>query len=139
MKRLHKKERMLLIAAGMLMLSILMMIIVLPGVYTKTLPYTNNSGAAIGISLAIIVRLLILVGYRFMIRSIRLARATRKTAYILIGILLLLFGLIYSDGAVSFLPNTEVPYVAYLMFTSVLFDLLAAILTFMALFLKGKG
>jgi hypothetical protein len=138
MKKFHRNERILIIAAGMLLLSILLMIIVIPGVYTRTLPNANNLGAVIGISLAIIIRLLILIWYISIIKKIRRDGEKRKAGYISIGILLIIFGLIYSDGAIAFSNNENILYVSYLMFTSVLCDLIASILTFIAIFLKAQ-
>jgi hypothetical protein len=138
MTNLHGKEKTLVIAAGMLFLSILLMIIVIPGVYTKTLPNENNLGAVIGISLAIIIRLPILIWYKSIIKKIRRNDEKRKTVYITIGILLITFGLIYSDGAFAFLDNKNTIYVSYLMFTSVFFDIIASTLTFVTIFLKSQ-
>ena len=119
MTKYQNKERILIIAAGMLLLSILLMIIIIPGVYTRTLPNENNLGAVIGISLAIIIRLLIIIWYISIIKKIRSDDEKRKTGYIVIGILLIIFGLIYSDGAFAFSNNENILYVSYLMFTSV--------------------
>ena len=138
MKQLQRNERILIIAASMLLLSILLMIIVIPGVYTRTLPSENNPGAVIGISLAIIFRLIIIIWYISIIKKIRHDGEKRKTGYIVIGILLIIFGLIYSDGAFAFLDNKNILYVSYLMFTSVFCDLIASILTFIAIFLKSQ-
>ena len=138
MRKLQGQERILIIAAGMLLLSILLMIIVMPGVYTKTLPNENNLGAVIGVSLAIIFRLLIIIWYISIIKKIRRDGEKRKTVYIVIGILLIIFGLIYSDGAFAFLDNKNILYVSYLMFTSVFCDLIASVLTFIAVFLKSQ-
>jgi len=112
------------------------MIIIIPGVYTKTLPNENNPGAVIGISLAIIIRLVIIIWYILTIKKIRNNGEKRKTGYIVIGILIIIFGLIYLDGAIAFLDNKNILYVSYLMFTSVFCDLIASIITFIALFLK---
>ena len=138
MPKSQGKEKILIIAKGMLLLSILLMIIVIPGVYTKSLPNENNLGAVIGISLAIIIRLLIIFWYTSIIKSIRRDDKKRKTACIVIGILLIIFGLIYSDGAFAFLNNKNIIYVSYLMFTSVFFDIIASILTFISIFLKSQ-
>ena len=138
MKKIQKKERILIIATGMLLLSVLLMIIIIPGVYTKTLPNENNLGAIIGISLAIIIRIVIIIWYMLKIKKIRSDSEKRKTGYIVIGILLIIFGLIYSDGAFAFLDNKNILYVSYLMFTSVFCDLIASILTFIAIFLKSQ-
>ncbi|MFT7252012.1 MAG: hypothetical protein ACI9FW_001768 [Flavobacterium sp.] len=138
MKKIQKKEGILIIATGMLLLSVLLMIIIIPGVYTKTLPNENNLGAIIGISLAIIIRIVIIIWYMLKIKKIRSDGEKRKTGYIVIGILLIIFGLIYSDGAFAFLDNKNILYVSYLMFTSVFCDLIASILTFIAIFLKSQ-
>ena len=138
MEKLQRDERILIIAAGMLLLSILLMIIVIPGVYTRTLPNENNLGAVIGISLAIIIRLLIIIWYISIIKKNRRDGEKRKTGYLVIGILLIIFGLIYSDGAFAFLDNKNILYVSYLMFTSVFCDLIASILTFIVIFLKSQ-
>jgi uncharacterized protein YacL len=138
MNKSQKNEKILIIAAGIVLLSVLLMLAVIPAVYTKSLPNVYNNGAVIGISLAILVRLLIFMWYIFIIKKIRLGRKKRKAGYIIIGILLILFGLIYSDGAVAFLNNKNIAYVSYLMFASVFCDLIACVLTFTAAFLKSK-
>ena len=138
MKKPQRNERILIIAAGILLLSILLMIAVIPGIYTRSLPEAYNPGAVIGISLAIIVRLLLLICYLLIIKKIRRDGKKRKTGYIVIGILLVIFGLIYSDGAFAFLNNKNIPYVSFLMFTSVFCDLTASILTFTAIFIKSQ-
>lgn len=138
MKKTQRKERVLIIATGMLLLSIFLMIIVIPGVYTRTLPNENNLGAVMGISLAIIFRLIIVIWYISIIKKIRRDGEIGKIGYVLIGTLLIIFGLIYSDGAFAFLDNKNILYVSYLMFTSVFCDLIASILTFLATFLKSQ-
>jgi hypothetical protein len=70
MKKIQKKERILIIATGMLLLSVLLMIIIIPGVYTKTLPNENNLGAIIGISLAIIIRIVIIIWYMLKLKKL---------------------------------------------------------------------
>ena len=137
MKILQRNERILVIAAGMLLLSILLMIIIIPGVYTRSLPNANNPGAVIGITLAIIIRALIFMGYISIIKKIRRDSEIKKRGYIVIGALLIIFGLIYSDGAFAFLNNKNILYVSLLMFASVFCDLIASILTFIVYFLKS--
>ncbi len=138
MKRSQRKERILIIATGMLLLSILLMLIIIPGVFTRSLPNENNPGAVIGISLLIIIRLLIIIWYISIIKKNRRDGEKRKTAYIVIGILLIIFGLISLDGAFAFLDNKNLLYVSYLLFTSVFCDLVASILTFATIFLKSQ-
>lgn len=138
MKKIQRKERILNISIGMLLVSIFFMIIVIPVVYTRTLPNEKNLGAAIGITLAIIFRLFIISWYLSIIKKNRLNGEKRKPGYILIGTLLIILGLIYLDGAIAFLDNKNILYVSYLMFTSAFCDSIASILTFIAIFLKSQ-
>ena len=138
MKKPRGKEMILIMAAVILLISIILMAIIIPGVYTKTLPNEYNTGAVIGISLAMIIRLLIFFWYISIIKKIRRDFKKGKTAYIVIGTLLIIFGLIYLDGAFAFLDNKNILYVSYLMFTSVFFDLIASILTFVAALFKSQ-
>ena len=138
MKKPRGKEMILIMAAVILLISIILMAIIIPGVYTKTLPNEYNTGAVIGISLAMIIRLLIFFWYISIIKKIRRDFKKGKTAYIVIGTLLIIFGLIYLDGAFAFLDNKNILYVSYLMFTSVFFDLIASILTFIAALFKSQ-
>ena len=55
MKKLHGNERIQFIAVGILLLSILLMIIILPGIIYDSTPQANPKGAAIGILLAILI------------------------------------------------------------------------------------
>jgi hypothetical protein len=134
----RRKERFLIIACALLLLSILLMIAVIPGVFTKSLPNKYNTGAAIAISLAIVIRLIIVFWCLSTIKKIRRNGKKRKTAYVVIGILLIVFGLIYMDGAIAYLNNKDILYVSYLMFTSVFCDFTAATLTFTAAFLSNR-
>lgn len=136
MKSMQRHIILLMIAAGMLLLSILLLLIVTPGVYTKTLPDTTNTSALIGMILAIGLRLPLLAGYLLIIRRIRNNIDTLNGGYIVIGVLLLTFGLIETDGAFAFLDNKDILYVSLLMFAGIFCDLTAAILTFIAVSLK---
>ncbi|MCW3808127.1 hypothetical protein [Plebeiibacterium marinum] len=138
MEKSQMKEKVSVIAAGLILLSVLLMIIVLPGIYTKTLEYKNNIGAGIGILLAIMFRLLLFFWYRSVIKKNRRDGKRRVTGYLLIAIFLFILGTIYSDGAFSYLNNYDILYVSRLMFASVFCDLIAAILTFVAIFINRK-
>lgn len=139
MKTTQGHIRLLVIAVGVLILSILFLLIVAPGVYTKTLPNENNTGALIGISLAIGFRLVLLTAYLRIIRRIRLNINIRIGSYVAIGVLLLILGLIDTDGAFAYLHNTDVFYISFLIFTSIFCDITAAVLTFIAASLKDKN
>lgn len=138
MKPLQKHERLLMIAAGILLLSILLMIIISPAIYTKTLLNTNNTGALIGMSLAVLIRLPLFVGYLLILRRIRRYGDRRTGSYYVIGGFLILFALIYIDGAVAFWDNKDVIYISILMFASVFLELAAAVITFIAAYFRPK-
>lgn len=132
MEKIKSIEYNLTFAVGMVLLSIFLMMVIIPVVYTKSLPDVHNTGAVIGISLAIMIRLLIFLRYRSLIKRMKQGVLIRKSNYLVIGILLLFFGLIYSDGAFAFLDNDRIPYVSVLMFSSVFCDFIAAVFTFVA-------
>ncbi|MDX8340941.1 hypothetical protein SLH46_17210 [Draconibacterium sp. IB214405] len=136
MKTKQKHTRLLILASGILLISILILLTVLPGAYTKTLPNTNNTRALIGIALAIVLRLSLLFGYVHIIRKIRNNTDVRGGTYILIGVLLLTLGLIDTDGAFAFLEHKDILYVSFLMLASIFCDLTAALLTFIAVAAK---
>lgn len=138
MKKLKRNERISYIAAGILLLSIILMSIIIPGILNDTYHKANAKGAAMAILIAIVIHLLIFIGYVIIIMIDRRGSKKRKPGYIVIGILLILFGLIYMDGAFAFLDHKNILYVSILMFTSVLCDLVAAIMTIIVYFLKPQ-
>lgn len=138
MKKLQRNERILYMGAGILLLSILLMIIIIPGILNDTKPSSNPIGAVTGVSYAIIIHLLIFIGYITIVIAKMRDGKKRKAGCIVIGILLILFGLIYMDGAFAFFNHKNILYVSFLMFASVLFDLIASILIFTSIFLKSK-
>ncbi|WP_319229770.1 hypothetical protein [Draconibacterium orientale] len=139
MKTMQAHTRLLVIAVGILLVSILFLLIVTPAAYTKTLPNENNSGALIGLSLAIGLRLVLLSAYLRIIKKLRKNHNIRIGSYIVIGVFLLILGLIDTDGAFAYLNNTDAFYISFLLFTSIFCDLTAAVLTFIAASLKHKN
>ncbi len=138
MEKNQRKNKVSTIAAVIILLSILLMIVVMPGIYTRSLPNENNLGALIGISLAIIFRLILFFWYVSIIKKSKRDGKQRVSGYILIGIFLFILGVIYTDGAFAFLNKKNISYVSPLMFTSVVFDLIASVLTFIAIFIDRK-
>ena len=134
---MKKNERVLIVVVGLLMLSILLMILIIPGVYTKSLQNAHNLGAVFGISVVIVIHLIIFFTYISLIKSIRRKSEKGKSVYIILGVLLMLLGLIILDGAFSFHDNKSLLYVSFLMFTTVFSDFVASLLTFIAIFLKS--
>jgi hypothetical protein len=137
MNKPQRIEKILKMAACILLLSILLMLIIIPGVFTDSKPGANPTGAVMGISLAIIFRLLLFFGYLKVIKDAKQS-LKRKIEYLVIGILLFVFGLIYMDGAFAFLNHKNIFYVSILMFGSVLCDLVAGSMTVIVYFLKPK-
>ena len=138
MIRQFNKKQSISVAAAFLIISILLMFVVMPGVYNGTIPDAKNSGAIIGISLAIMIRMLILNEFRTIVKKIRENIEVRKKKYFILGAIILFFGLFYSNGAFAFSNDKNVAYVSYLMFTSVLFDTLAAIMIFLTPWVVDK-
>lgn len=138
MENIKRNARILMVAAGILLFSILLMIIVLPGILNDTSPHANPKGAATGILIAILIHLIIFIGFIKVIRANRHGSKKRRGEYLGIGILLLIFGFIYMDGAFAFLNHQNILYVSILMFISVLSDFVAAIMTIAVFFLKPQ-
>lgn len=138
MKTLQKHERLLLIAAGILLLSMLLMLIITPAIYTRSLPNMKNQGALIGMSLAVLIRIPLFAGYFSIIKRIRKYSDRRTGSYYVIGGLLIVFAFIYSDGAVAFMDNETIPNVSTIMFVNVILDVSAAVLTFIAAYFRPK-
>jgi hypothetical protein len=138
MKKSQRNERILFIAAGILLLSIIFMIIIIPGILNDISPNANPNTAAIAILVAIIIHLIILILYIKFIRESKRSIKNRKGEYIGIGIVLILFGLIYMDGAIAFLSHQNMLYISSLMFTSTLCDFVASIMTIILFFLKPQ-
>lgn len=138
MKKLQKNEKLLIIAAGIVLLSIILMIIVIPGILNDTYPNATPKNATIAILVAIIIHLVIFFGYIKVIRDSRRSSNKRKPEYLVLGFLLILFGTIHLDGAFAFLHHENILFVSILMFTSVLCDIVASILTIIVYFLKPQ-
>ena len=138
MKKLNRSERISIIAVGILLLSIILMIIIIPGIINDESHPNPELAVNKGIIPAIIIHLLIFISYVIIIRLNRHDGKKRKAGNVILGILLILFGFIYVTGAISFSNNENILYVSYLMFTSVLCDLTASVLIFTAVFLKYK-
>ena len=134
MKKLGKKERISFIATGILLLSIILIIIII--IITEILNYESHPNPELainkGILPTIIIHLLIFISYLVII-GINRRDVKKKTGYIIIWILLILFGLTYVNGAVAFSNNENILYLSYLMFTIVLFDIIAPRLVFKAI------
>lgn len=136
---MQRNERVLFVAAGILLLSIILLIITIPGVLNDTSPNAEPKSAVIGISLAIVFRLLFFVGYIKCIRENRSNSTNRKGAYLGLGFLLILFALFLMDGAFAFLQHQNMLHVSILIFSCTLCDFVASAITIILFFLKTAG
>ena len=128
MKNLNTKEKRSFIAAGLILLSVILMMIIIPGILNDESHPNPELAVKMGIIPAIILHLLILIVFAIIAGLNRRDGKNRKAGYIITGILLILLGLIYLDGAIAFSNNENILYVSYLMFGSVCCDLCASVL-----------
>lgn len=138
MKKMKRNEKILVIATGILLLSILLVLSTLPGVLTDTSPNANPRSAATGFSLAVLIRLVIFAAYLKIMRDNRNSDINRRGEYLGLGILLIIFGLVLMDGAVALLSHENMLYVSVLLFTSTCCDFAAALMTIVLYFLKPQ-
>lgn len=138
MKKSQRNERFLLVAAGVLLLSIVLLIIVIPGFLNDAHSNAFSESATIALYLAIVFHLIIFLGYIISIRENRRSSNNRKGGYIGIAVLLILFGLFVMDGALAILPYKNVRFITVLMLLSAFFDFVASILTTILFFLKPQ-
>lgn len=138
MRKLHRNERILFIASGILLLSIILMITVIPWILNDTSPNANPKTAALAVSAAIIIRLIIFILYLKFIRDNRRNSKNRKGEYLGIGFFLGLLGLIYMDGAIAFLSHQNMLFVSILMFSSTACDLVSSTMMVILFFLKPQ-
>lgn len=120
---------------GLVLLTVILMISIIPGVLLDTSEGAGPIGAVIGITVLILIHLAILYLFLKAIRKKKQGRPTGKGLKIGMGILLVLLGLFNMDGAFAFFGILH--YVPILLFIGAFCDLLAALLTFIALFLKS--
>jgi hypothetical protein len=138
MKKMKRNEKVLVIASRIILLSILLIALTIPGILTDSSPNANPKSAAIGFALAILIRLIIFAAYIKTIRNNRDSNVNRRGEYLGLGILLLIFGLIIVDGAVAFLSHEKLLYASVLIFTSAFCDFIASISTIVLFFLKPQ-
>ena len=139
MKNLQRNDRIIFIAAGILLLSIILMVVIIPGVLNDSSPNANPKRAVGGIKFFIIIHLFFFLVYARIIWQNRRTIRKSKGEYVGIGILLIVLGLINLSGAFAFLDHKNILYyVPILMFTSTLCDLVAGILIIIAFFLKPQ-
>jgi hypothetical protein len=138
MNKVEVQRKPLIIVAGIVLLSIVLMIVLIPGSLHDTFPEADPKKAATGTLVAMILHLLVLFGFLVAFIVNKRGGQVNIGVYNFLGIVLLILGLFYSLGAVGFLAHKNILYVSILMFLSVICDLTAAIITFTALLSKPK-
>jgi hypothetical protein len=138
MNKVEVRKKPLIIVSGIVLLSIVLMIVTIPGILHDTFPEADPKKAATGTFEAMIFHLLVLFGFLVAIIVNKRGGRVNIGVYNFLGIVLLILGLVYSLGAVGFLAHKTILYVSILMFLSVICDLAAAIITFTALLSKPK-
>ena len=136
MNQIEIQRRILITVAGLVLLSVILMIITIPGVLQDTSAGAEPKGAVIGIAVLILLQLTVLLGFLKSIRKNKRGRPAGKGLNIVLGILLVLFGLFYMDGAFAFFD--QILFVSILMFIIAFCDIVAALITFAALSMKPK-
>ena len=138
MKDKLRNERILFIVSGFLLLSIILMVAVIPVMLTNTSSNIAPKSSAIGVSVAIIIHLIILILCVKFTRESRHSRINRKGEYIGIGIIPILLGLIYMDGAIAFVSHEDTLFISILMFATTLCDFVASTMMITLFFLKPQ-
>ena len=131
MNKIELQRTLYIITAGLISLSVLLLIMVI------TLALKDIKDIALGAILVMVCLLAFHVGviYRFLspIRGIRSGKLVNKGLIIMLGVLLLFFGILIMDAAIA--SRDERPLISQIMIASVFSDILAAATAFGAVWL----
>ena len=116
-----------------MLLSTVSLIVVIPRLIREISPDGIPKAAAIATSMAMGIRLLLLVGFLIGIRLTKLKRRINKEINIAAAVVLILLGFVLMDGAFAYVDSLR--FVSVGMFVSVFFDFAAAVVSIVALFL----
>lgn len=130
--------KLLSVAAGVLLFSVILMIIVALLILTNMTPNAPPRTAGFAVIAAIIIHLVILAGFIKVIRENRPKSKNKNGEYIGLGVLLIIFGLIYMDGAFAYWGDKNTIDLSILMFSSTLCDFVAAVMTIGVFFMKSS-
>jgi hypothetical protein len=138
MNNVAVQKKTLIIVAGIVLLSIVSMIVIIPSVLHDIIPGAVPKLAAKQILVLMIFHLPVLFGFLYAIRVNKLGGQVTNGVFISLGILLLLLGLLFSGAASQSFAHKNRLSVSIIMFISVICDLVAAFITFTALLIKSK-
>jgi hypothetical protein len=138
MDKIAVQRKTLMIVAGIVLLSIVLMIVIIPSVLQDTFHGATPKLAARQILVLMIFHLPVLFGFSYAIRVNKRGGQVANGVYISLGIVLLLLSFLFSGSASQFFAHKNIFFVSILMFITVFCDLVAAIITFTALLSKPK-
>jgi len=127
------QRRIFRINALLMLLSTVSLIVVIPRLIREISPDGIPKAAAIATSMAMGIRLLLLVGFLIGIRLTKLKRKINKEINIAAAVVLILLGFVLMDGAFAYADSLV--FVSVGMFVSVFCDYAAAVVSIVALFL----
>lgn len=127
----------MIIVTGLVLLSVLLLLVTIPFIIQDTSPGSDPRTTAISAFVMIVLHLVISYQFIKTIRANKKGRKTDKGLTIGLGVLLIFLGFIILDGAFAFLD--KVLFGSILMLVVVFCDILAAIATFVVIFLNPKN
>jgi drug/metabolite transporter (DMT)-like permease len=136
MDKFEIQRRIFRINVLLMLVSALALIAVIPRLIQETSPDGIPKAAPIATSVAMGIRLLLLVGFLIGIRLTKLKRRINKEINLAAAIVLLLLGFVLMDGAFAYADSLV--FVSTGMFISVFCDFTAAVVSIVALFLLRK-
>lgn len=122
--------------AGLLIISVLALIVVLPRLIQEVSPDGIPKAAPIATAVAAGIRLLIFFGILYGIRLTKRKRRINREINLATAVVLFLLGFVLMDGAFAYADNLV--FVSAGMFASVFCDFAAAVVSIVALFLLRK-
>ena len=133
MDKFEKQRKIFTIVAILVLLSVLSLIVVIPRMLQETFPGGLPKAASIATSVAMGVRLLILIAILFGIRVTKRRGRVNREINLATATVLIILGLVLMDGAFAYAGSLL--FVSIGMFVCVFCDLAAAGVSITALFL----
>ena len=131
------RNRIQYVGAGLVIFTTLILaFIIIPGHFVDKTPGLQLGWAIKMLIVTIILHLLICYAFRKMIIVNKGGGRLNKIVFIITGIVLLILGLLLSDGAFAMSGHANIQFVAISWFICVANDVIAGMLIFIALFLQ---
>lgn len=133
---MNRNNKILRISGVLLLIAIVVVAITIPVILKKVSTTSIPMIAVYALMGALAIRILIFVGYLKIIRDNKHSLTNRRGEYIGIGALIMIFALVYMDGAIAYSDKSETMLLSVLMFITVICEMAAALLTIVLFFLK---